>query len=94
MTDNWNRSYHWIWDLLFIFSEIILIIVYAFCTEYGYGVHPAAGASYDKAATEELFKDNVQSLYPLFQDIHVMIFVGFGFLYAFPKAHSWTSVGY
>ena len=30
----------------------------------------------------------------MFQDVHVMIFVGFGFLMVFLKNHSWTSVGY
>jgi len=27
-------------------------------------------------------------------DVHVMIFIGFGFLMVFLKTHSWTSVGY
>ena len=30
----------------------------------------------------------------MFQDVHVMIFVGFGFLMVFLKCHSWTSVGF
>ena len=30
----------------------------------------------------------------MFQDIHAMIFIGFGFLNVFLKMHSWTSVGY
>jgi ammonium transporter Rh len=29
----------------------------------------------------------------MFQDIHVMMFIGFGFLYVYLKTHSWTSVG-
>jgi hypothetical protein len=29
-------------DSLFILSEIIMIVLYATCTEYGEGVHPAA----------------------------------------------------
>lgn len=39
-------------------------------------------------------KDKVQQYYPLFQDVHVMVYVGFGFLMVFLKKHSWTSVGY
>jgi ammonium transporter Rh len=39
-------------------------------------------------------KDSVQTFYPIFQDVHVMIFIGFGFLMVFLKTHSWTSVGY
>jgi ammonium transporter Rh len=30
----------------------------------------------------------------MYMDVHVMIFVGFGFLMVFLKAHSWTSVGF
>ena len=38
--------------------------------------------------------DKVKTYYPLFQDVHVMIFVGFGYLMVFLKTHSWTSVGF
>jgi hypothetical protein len=34
------------------------------------------------------------SIYPLFQDVHVMIFIGFGFLMVFLKSHAWSSVGF
>ncbi len=32
--------------------------------------------------------------YPMWQDIHVMVFIGFGFLMAFMKTHSWSSIGF
>lgn len=32
--------------------------------------------------------------YGLFQQVHVMVFVGFGFLMVFLKTYSWTAVGY
>ncbi|KAJ7345730.1 hypothetical protein JRQ81_001680 [Phrynocephalus forsythii] len=38
-------------------------------------------------------KDLQPSLYPHFQDVHVMIFVGFGFLMTFLKKYGFTSVG-
>jgi hypothetical protein len=31
-----------LFDGLFIVSQVILIILYAFCTNYGDGVHPSA----------------------------------------------------
>ncbi|XP_010080528.1 PREDICTED: ammonium transporter Rh type A [Pterocles gutturalis] len=34
-----------------------------------------------------------QTLYPLFQDVHVMIFIGFGFLMTFLKKYGFSSVG-
>eukprot|EP00825_Cyclidium_porcatum_P024347 TRINITY_DN267_c0_g1_i12.p1 TRINITY_DN267_c0_g1~~TRINITY_DN267_c0_g1_i12.p1 ORF type:complete len:574 (-),score=88.47 TRINITY_DN267_c0_g1_i12:370-2091(-) len=36
--------------------------------------------------------DDTTILYPMFQDIHVMVFIGFGFLMVFLKKHSWSSV--
>lgn len=35
-----------------------------------------------------------QIYYQLFQNVHVMIFIGFGFLMVFLKSYSWTAVGY
>ncbi|NXF51018.1 RHAG protein, partial [Oceanites oceanicus] len=37
--------------------------------------------------------DDSQALYPLFQDVHVMIFVGFGFLMTFLKKYGFSSIG-
>ncbi|XP_074676342.1 ammonium transporter Rh type A isoform X1 [Strix aluco] len=37
--------------------------------------------------------DDSQILYPFFQDVHVMIFVGFGFLMTFLKKYGFSSVG-
>ncbi|KAM8954160.1 ammonium transporter Rh type A [Pelodytes ibericus] len=37
--------------------------------------------------------DTFISLYPLFQDVHVMIFIGFGFLMTFLKRYGFSSVG-
>ncbi|XP_008498048.1 ammonium transporter Rh type A [Calypte anna] len=37
--------------------------------------------------------DTSESLYPIFQDVHVMIFVGFGFLMTFLKKYGFSSIG-
>ena len=34
------------------------------------------------------------NFYPMFQDVHVMIFVGFGFLMTFLKKYGYGSIGY
>lgn len=82
---------HRAFETLFIISEIIVIILYLTCTEYSEGVHPSTVST---GSADLLAKDKVQTFYPVFQDVHVMIFVGFGFLMVFLKTHSWTSVGY
>ena len=68
-----------------------MIVLYSLCTEYGEGMHP--GYTTTPAQGFEAHQ-KVISYYPMFQDVHVMIFVGFGFLYVFLKSHSWTTVGF
>jgi len=42
---------HWT-ELSFIITEIIVIFLYAFCTEYGEGVHPAATSTLETIPTD------------------------------------------
>jgi len=61
--------------------ELIIILIFITCTELSAeGKVGGGGAS------------NMN--YALFQDVHVMIFIGFGFLMTFLKSHSWTAVGF
>jgi len=32
--------------------------------------------------------------FPMFMDVHVMVFVGFGFLMVFLKTYCWSSIGF
>jgi len=67
--------------------QVLVIVFYGVFTEYGANVHPAVQVQEDVA-------NLVQGFYPFFQDVHVMVFVGFGYLMVFLKQHSWTSVAY
>jgi len=67
-------------EIVFILSEILLIILFAINCEFGEGVYPA-----DDLSGEEEAKQYIQKYYPMFQDVHVMIFIGFGFLMVFLK---------
>ncbi|XP_048362764.1 ammonium transporter Rh type A [Sphaerodactylus townsendi] len=61
-----------------LFLESAIIVLFAVFVRYS----PA-----DVSRTADLH------LYPLFQDIHVMIFIGFGFLMTFLKKYGFSSVG-
>lgn len=63
--------------------QVLLIILYSFSTEYS-GEATAGGTH---AA-------GMGMLYPWFQDVHVMIFIGFGFLMTFLKKYGFSSVGF
>ena len=73
-------------ECLFIVAEAIAILFYALFAEYGEGIAP------DSKMTEAEGRDLMQGFYPFFQDVHVMIFIGFGFLMAFIKTSCWSAL--
>ena len=73
-------------EALFIVSEIIVIIIYAICANYDqmHGLHGETDAAYEAVAREY-----IHSYYPMWQDVHVFVYIGFGFLMVYLKSGSW-----
>ena len=76
-------------ESLFVFMEIIVIILFITCTTYNF-----KGDEKDPAKIQLQQIETMQSVYPMMQDVHVMIYIGFGFLMVFLKTSSWTAVGF
>ncbi|XP_059837620.1 ammonium transporter Rh type A-like [Hypanus sabinus] len=74
--------------ILAISLEVVIIILYAVFVTYDTG----ADSKRHSNNTDAL--DEFHNLYPSFQDVHVMIFVGFGFLMTFLKRYGFSSVGF
>uniref|UniRef100_A0A8C2ZV77 Ammonium transporter Rh type A n=1 Tax=Cyclopterus lumpus TaxID=8103 RepID=A0A8C2ZV77_CYCLU len=72
--------------------EIITIILFAVFVVYDDG--KGHGHGHD-AHSNKTHPEPAQpmELYPMFQDVHVMIFIGFGFLMTFLKRYGFSSVG-
>ncbi|KAL7991358.1 hypothetical protein Chor_015614 [Crotalus horridus] len=66
--------------VLAIFLQVIIIILFGIFVRY----QPTDRWSQPSAN---------MGLYPIFQDVHVMIFIGFGFLMTFLKKYGFSSVG-
>lgn len=64
--------------------EVIMMVLYGTCTDYA--LHSNANTDYKK--------DTVLNMYGKFQDVHVMIFMGFGFLMTFLKKYGFSSVAF
>jgi ammonium transporter Rh len=72
---------------LFILMEMTMIILYSQFTEFGKLTNPK---NFNDESTKA--KDEIKKIYPFYQDVHVMIFIGFGFLMTFLKKYSWSAV--
>ena len=68
-------------------SQIAFMILFGLFTDYD----RAVGGVGDGSATNDY---ELTRVYPWFQDTHVMIVVGFGFLMTFLKRYGWSSLGF
>lgn len=69
--------------LLALTFQFSLIIMFAFLVDYDPAIFPSDVRYHD---------EDPQQYYHYFQDVHVMMFVGFGFLLVFPYLYSWSAV--
>ena len=65
--------------------QCLLFIGYNLFTDY---------SSEASGTIEGGVSNDINQYYPFFQDVHVMIFIGFGYLMTFLKKYSFTSLGY
>ncbi|XP_043860572.1 ammonium transporter Rh type A [Dromiciops gliroides] len=72
---------------LAICLQLCMIILFGFFVGYENNL------KYVQQNTTFSHPDRFLELYPLFQDVHVMIFTGFGFLMTFLKKYGFSSVG-
>jgi len=75
------------WFIIFFIAEMIIILLYGLFTAPSIEVSPLT-ADIQNAKSQEV----VKQYYPAYQDIHVMMLVGFGFLYTYLHRFSWSSM--
>ena len=66
--------------------QAAMIVIFATSTKFADDYMPANGTN---NGTNKM----VLTRYPMFQDTHVMIAVGIGFLYSLMRRYAWTAVG-
>ena len=70
-------------DYMLMGLQVGALLVWTFCTEYGQGVLP--GTKYEPTNA---------NVYSCFQDVNVMIFIGFGYLMTYIKAQGQTAISF
>ncbi|KAM9778234.1 ammonium transporter Rh type A [Syngnathus typhle] len=78
-------------SLVALTLELITIILFAVFVVYDDG--KGHGHGHDPDGNDTDHHQEPMELYPMFQDVHVMIFIGFGFLMTFLKRYGFSSVG-
>lgn len=69
--------------------QVAFIIIFGIFVDYDDDVHSGKAAG-GKASKNE--GNNIFDFYPRFQDVHVMMFIGFGFLMTFLKRYGYSAV--
>ncbi|XP_060707497.1 ammonium transporter Rh type A-like isoform X2 [Hemiscyllium ocellatum] len=88
MPASYSTNMRFKFPILAIALEAVIIILYGFFITYDDGANSRLAPN----NTDKM--QQVYKIYPSFQDIHVMIFVGFGFLMTFLKNYGFSSVGF
>lgn len=80
--------------LLCLSLQVTLIILFALFVRYDAHTDPRQWFQLKKQNGTRDWENEFYFRYPSFQDVHVMIFVGFGFLMTFLKKYGYSSVGF
>jgi len=83
-TDSQKGMKRFAWGAIVV--QLILLVLYCCVATYGDSVKPNATA-------EDLNGNEALNKYPFLADVHMMVFVGFGFLMMFLKRYSNSSLG-
>ncbi|XP_013381459.2 ammonium transporter Rh type B [Lingula anatina] len=75
-------------------TSVLLVLQALFIVLFGIFVDYGDDANAVMSTGNETTPNSVKSYYPMFQDVHVMIFVGFGFLMTFLKRYGFGSMGF
>ncbi|XP_008490191.2 ammonium transporter Rh type C [Calypte anna] len=89
-----NTSMRWRLPLVCLLWEVAMIVLFGVFVRFS----PEADAHWEKEKQEMNLTSDIENdfyfRYPSFQDVHVMIFVGFGFLMTFLKRYGFGAVGF
>ncbi|XP_064471208.1 ammonium transporter Rh type A-like [Ornithodoros turicata] len=80
---------------LLVLVQVCLIIAYTLCVQYDENADASNGKNSLSPALggNDPRKNPLEQYYSMFQDVNVMVFVGFGFLMTFLRRYSYSALG-
>ncbi|KAJ9578843.1 hypothetical protein L9F63_004947 [Diploptera punctata] len=76
-------------DMQHFYPKVAIIVIMAITAGYDHGAKPAINTEH---SNEE--ENLIDTKHPVFQDVHVMVFIGFGFLMTFLKKYGFSAIGF
>jgi len=75
-------------EIFFTAGQVLLVILFALCTKFD------EGAAVNTTMPEAEVEQYINNRYAPFQDVHVMIYIGFGFLMTFARTSSLSALAF
>ncbi|KAM6202409.1 LOW QUALITY PROTEIN: ammonium transporter Rh type C [Rhynchocyon petersi] len=90
----WNTNLRWRLPLACVLLEVAMVVLFGVFVRYDFEADAHWPEEKKHRHITSDFENDFYYRYPSFQDVHVMIFVGFGFLMTFLQRYSFSAVGF
>ncbi|XP_008068812.1 ammonium transporter Rh type C [Carlito syrichta] len=90
----WNTNLRWRLPLACLLLQVAMVVLFGVFARYDFeaDAHWWAGKRHGNVSSD--LENEFYYRYPSFQDVHVMVFVGFGFLMTFLQRYGFGAVGF
>ncbi|XP_006867233.1 PREDICTED: ammonium transporter Rh type C [Chrysochloris asiatica] len=90
----WNTNLRWRLPFTCLLLELAMVVLFSLFVRYDFEADPHWTEEKKYRHITSDLENDFYYRYPSFQDVHVMIFVGFGFLMTFLQRYSFSAVGF
>ncbi|XP_012638694.1 ammonium transporter Rh type C isoform X2 [Microcebus murinus] len=90
----WNSNLRWRLPLTCLLLEVAMVVLFGVYVRYDLDADTHWGTEKKRRNISSDLENEFYYRYPSFQDVHVMVFVGFGFLMTFLQRYGFSAVGF